>query len=495
MCIAEKKMPSKTPKKGYTASQKRSPGTPKSPGWISGRDAVFISPKSLSPKIINKRRTSVYQKTKIMSPGLKITQMISPKGVQTRSRRSSMFGVYRKGGIRLIDIPITPDAKKISPAKTRTRRTSVYQKDTQNRTNRRTSVYQNDLTKDAQQRTNRRTSMYQKPKDVQPKQVTKKAPEPIKLPTRRVRKRSPVETEVFINVKKQVVQSPVVSLVDIISPSKIPSQKNSPALNKSKSEGTVQTPSTANKSQGMTQLQKSVSETLSFKTPKQPVRSSIKSSVRKSSRKTSTKKLSPNESKQILEERNTPATAKKGSITVTDEESLLITFKTPAPQGSISRSTRKRKAVEKISPPAKKCILDLSPVEKVPFKTPYKLDKSPVLLLKRTPLTDVFTSTPREMQSNTPLKVSTLGRKSLKRSMHTLKKTKKVSIVSDLKTPDSNRQSLTAKRKSTPAKVSSENYESSPNVTLSGENKVNQTVTSIGGNTTSHSSAGRCTIL
>lgn len=435
-----------------------------------------------------------------MSPGLKITQMISPKGVQTRSRRSSMFGVYRKGGIRLIDIPITPDAKKISPTKTRTRRTSVYQKDikkdTQNRTNRRTSVYQNnDLTKDAQQRTNRRTSMYQKPKDVQPKQVTKKASEPIKLPTRRVRKRSPVETEVFINVKKPVVQSPVVSLVDIISPSKIPSQQNSPVLNKSKSEGTVQTPSTAKKSQGITQLQKSVSETLSFKTPKQPVRSSKKSSVRKSSRKTSSKKLSPNESKQIRVIRNTPATAEKGSVTVTDEESLLITFKTPAPLGSISRSARKRKAVENFSPPAKKCILDLSPVEKVPFKTPYKLDKSPVLLLTRTPLTDVFTSTPREMQSNTLLKVSSLGRKSLKRSMHTLKKTKKVSIVSDLKTPDSNRQSLTAKRKGTPAKVSIENYESSPNVTLSGDNKVNQTVTSIGGNTTSHSSAGRCTIL
>ncbi|XP_052102246.1 uncharacterized protein LOC127735882 isoform X2 [Mytilus californianus] len=442
-------MPSKTPKKGNTASQKRSPGTPKSPGWVSGRDAVFISPKSLSPKIANKRRTSVYQK----------------------------------------DIT----------------------KDTQQRTRRRTSVYQNNLTKDTQQRTNRRTSVYQKPKDVQPKQVTNKASEPIKQPTRRVRNRSPVikpptrrvrnrspvETEVFINVKKQVIQSPVVSLVDVISPGKMPSHQNSPVINKSKSEGTVRTPSTAKKSQGITQLQKSVSATQSFKTPKQHVSSSKKSSVRKSSRKTSTKKLSPNESKQILVVRNTPATAKKGSVAITDEESLLITFKTPAPLGSISRSARKRKAVEKISPPAKKCILDLSPVEKVPFKTPYKLDKSPVLLLRRTPLTDVFTSTPREIQpSNTPLKpsISTLGRKSLKRSRHTLSKTKKVSIVSDLKTPDSNRRSLTARRKGTPAKVSIENRESSSNVTSLGDSQGNQTITSIG-NTTSHSSAGRCTIL
>lgn len=136
-------------------------------------------------------------------------------------------------------------------------------------------------------------------------------------------------------------------------------------------------------------------------------------------------------------------------------------------------------------------------MEKVPFKTPYKLDKSPVLLLRRTPLTDVFTSTPREIQpSNTPLKpsVSTLGRKSLKRSRHTLSKTKKVSIVSDLKTPDSNRRSLTARRKGTPAKVSIENCESSSNVTLSGDSQGDQTITSIG-NTTSHSSAGRCTIL
>lgn len=41
----------------------RLPGTPKSPGWVSGRDAVFISPKSLSPKIVNKRRFVVNKLT------------------------------------------------------------------------------------------------------------------------------------------------------------------------------------------------------------------------------------------------------------------------------------------------------------------------------------------------------------------------------------------------------------------------------------------------
>jgi hypothetical protein len=106
---------------------------------------------------------------------------------------------------------------------------------------------------------------------------------------------------------------------------------------------------------------------------------------------------------------DTPQTATKESEIALNEteESMLITFKTPGL--SVKKSSRKRKAADQMNPPAKKCILDLSPVEKLPFKTPHKLDKSPVILLSRTPVADVYTSTPRDVSTRsakTPLEPS-----------------------------------------------------------------------------------------
>lgn len=416
-----------------------------------------------------------------------ITQIISPKGVQTRSRRSSMFGVYRKGGIRLIDIPVTPDSKKASPPKGRTRRTSMYQKDASNQN---------------KPKNNRRTSTYQK-KEVDPKP-----------PTRRTRRQNKEQTQVKDDIKEQqttnksVALSPVISLVDIVSPKK--------QANKSQSDSVIQTPSPV-RNQG--KLQKSISET--FKTPKVP--DSVKLSSKKESVKRSTRKASTKKASAMERMGKTPRTARKGTIPMeADESSMLITFKTPAVSGR--KSARKRKAEVEVSPPAKKCILDLSPVEKVPFKTPHKLDKSPVLMLTRTPLVDMLTSTPRDLipSLKTPLRPlsSSGGKKSLKHPKSTLSKTKRVSIVSDLKTPDSTRKSLTTRRRGTPAKVISENLENSmkldessvesnsmtilkdskvfpepTNITILSEKASIVTDSNNTVNTTSHSSNGRCTIL
>lgn len=461
---------------------------------------------------------------KLTSPGFiaPITQIISPKGVQTRSRRSSMFGVFKKGGVRLIDIPITPVSKKNSPPKTRTRRSSIYQKEVQQRTGRRTSVHQG--SKDVS-----------KPKPL-PKQVVKKAPIPVKPPRRKNIKQSSSETEVFINntARKPVIHSPVVSLVNV-SPSKekaqyvtlnIKSSSKSPLTKvvsplKSKAEIIQRTPSISKTLQGKQKLEKSMSDlgidspktrTLSMKSPNrsptQKVRS-VKKSIRKTpARTTSAHALKPKD------KTDTPQTATKESEIALNEteESLLITFKTPGL--SVKKSSRKRKAAEQMNPPAKKCILDLSPVEKLPFKTPHKLNKSPVILLTRTPVADVYTSTPRDVSTRsakTPLEPS-VGRKNLKQSRQSLNRQKRVSIVSNLKTPEYNKPSLIDRRKATPAKTAIKNHDELSsltslsnshiknsgeplNVTLLSSKSTNSVVTNSTVNTTSHSSAGRCTIL
>lgn len=518
-------MPYKTPKKGNTTLKTRLPDSPKTPGWVSGKDAIFASPKS-SPKKTRTRRTTICQKMKPTSPGFiaPITQIISPKGVQTRSRRSSMFGVFKKGGVRLIDIPITPVSKKNSPPKTRTRRSSIYQKDVQQRTGRKTSVHQG--SKDVS-----------KPKPL-PKQVVKKASIPVKPPRRRKNiKESSSETEVFINstARKPVIHSPVVSLVDVVSPSKeksqyitlnIKSSSTSPLTKvvsplKSKAEIIQRTPSISKPSQGKRKLEKSVSDlgidspktqTLSMKSPNRSPTQKV-GSVKKSTRKTPARTTSAQALKP-QDKTDTPQTATKESgIALNEtEESMLITFKTPGL--SVQKSRRKRKAADQMNPPAKKCILDLSPVEKLPFKTPQKLDKSPVLLLTRTPVADVYTSTPRDVSTRsakTPLGPS-VGRKNLKQSRQSLNRQKRVSIVSNLKTPDYNRPSLIDRRKATPAKTAIENHDESPsltslssshiknsaeplNATLLSSKSTNSVVTNSTVNTTSHSSAGRCTIL
>lgn len=503
-------MPSKTPRKERILSYSRSP---KTPGWVSGKEAIFVSPKSLSPKRPNTRRTSLYEKMKSTSPSYKaITQIISPKGVQTRSRRSSIFGVYKKGGIKLIDIPVTPEIKKSA---LKTKRSSMYNKDT---------------AKEIQPKTNRRTSVaYSGSKDIPPKpkpsakQVTKKVN--VK-PT--VKTRTATKTVVKNNsVKSPVVHSPVVSLVDVISPSKETSQFTSlhisPAVEVPKIRLTPLQKFKSNVSPSTTQrkqkLEKSTSDSgvEQFKTPRVPSIStnldksvenvrSVTESARKSSRKTPARNKTSNETNNLTE---TKLGKELGGI----DESLLITFKTPAL--SVQKSGRKRKAEEKISPPAKKCILDLSPVEKLPFKTPHKLDKSPVLMLTRTPLVDILTSTPQEATArSTPLRLSS-GKKSLKQSRKSFTRTKQVLVVSDSKTPGYKRPALTAKKKEIPAKASIENSEDLPNhaslsnsnlglpqnVTLLSDKNKNSVVTAditssySASNTTSHSSAGRCIIL
>ncbi|XP_045188710.1 muscle M-line assembly protein unc-89-like [Mercenaria mercenaria] len=87
--------------------------SPASPVWTSAKD-VFKSPKSPSPVRRVTRRTSVYQSKVSTKDSFKmpLPKIISPPGVKTRARRSS---IYQKGGGRLI-----------SPKNTRARRASMY---------------------------------------------------------------------------------------------------------------------------------------------------------------------------------------------------------------------------------------------------------------------------------------------------------------------------------------------------------------------------------
>ncbi|XP_061194472.1 mediator of DNA damage checkpoint protein 1-like [Saccostrea echinata] len=135
--------PPKTPEKtaGLSTAQFYSP---KTPGWVSGNQMKFEleeSPlnnvrkgrKSVIPtgtatqKTTNSRRHTMF----------KLPEPVRSSPIGTRSRRSSIFNVHsRKGGIRLT-IAVTPQeklkkgpGKVVSPpgVKTRTRRSSVYQK-------------------------------------------------------------------------------------------------------------------------------------------------------------------------------------------------------------------------------------------------------------------------------------------------------------------------------------------------------------------------------
>ncbi|XP_060565549.1 negative elongation factor A-like [Ruditapes philippinarum] len=85
-----------------------------SPVWTSAKE-VFKSPSSPSPVRRVTRRTSVYQSKASSSDSFKMPlpkMVLSPPGVKTRARRSS---IYQKGGGKLI-----------SPKNTRARRASMY---------------------------------------------------------------------------------------------------------------------------------------------------------------------------------------------------------------------------------------------------------------------------------------------------------------------------------------------------------------------------------
>ncbi|XP_069139877.1 transcriptional regulatory protein AlgP-like [Argopecten irradians] len=107
--------------------------SPKTPGWMSGTHAVFKTPESPSPKQLRTRRSSMYPsnfelKSKTSKLGLKEKQLIRSPPVAKRTRRSS---IYQKSTMTLVDIPLSPEkpkSKMASPkgVKTRTRRSSVY---------------------------------------------------------------------------------------------------------------------------------------------------------------------------------------------------------------------------------------------------------------------------------------------------------------------------------------------------------------------------------
>ncbi|XP_056004846.1 nucleolar and coiled-body phosphoprotein 1-like [Ostrea edulis] len=135
--------PQRTPEKpaGLSPAKFYSPITP---GWVSGRQMVFE--QEHSPVInVGKERKSVMPTGTISQKAtnfrrhtmFKLPEPVRSSPIGTRSRRSSIFNVNsRKGGIRLT-IAVTPQekpkkgpAKVLSPpgVKTRTRRSSVYQK-------------------------------------------------------------------------------------------------------------------------------------------------------------------------------------------------------------------------------------------------------------------------------------------------------------------------------------------------------------------------------
>jgi hypothetical protein len=58
-----------------------------------------------------------------------------------------------------------------------------------------------------------------------------------------------------------------------------------------------------------------------------------------------------------------------------------------------------------------------------------------------------------------------VGRKNLKQSRQSLNRQKRVSIVSNLKTPEYNKPSLIDRRKATPAKTAIKNHDESPSLT------------------------------
>ncbi|XP_033756618.1 neurofilament heavy polypeptide-like [Pecten maximus] len=109
------------------------PLSPKTPGWMSGRNAVFKTPESPSQKRLRTRRSSMYQskmnekcfesQSKTTKFELHEKQHIRSPPVAKRTRRSS---IYQKTTMKLVDIPLSPESK--TSVTTRTRRASVYHK-------------------------------------------------------------------------------------------------------------------------------------------------------------------------------------------------------------------------------------------------------------------------------------------------------------------------------------------------------------------------------
>ncbi|OWF36506.1 neurofilament heavy polypeptide-like [Mizuhopecten yessoensis] len=116
------------------------PLSPKTPGWLSGRHAVFKTPGSPSPKQLRTRRSSMYQSKMIekrFESQSKVTKVVSADKQRIRSppvaKRTRRSSVYQKTALRLVDIPLSPEShssKLVSPkgVTTRTRRSSVYHK-------------------------------------------------------------------------------------------------------------------------------------------------------------------------------------------------------------------------------------------------------------------------------------------------------------------------------------------------------------------------------
>ncbi|XP_060071268.1 mucin-2-like [Ylistrum balloti] len=105
--------------------------SPKTPGWMSGRHAVFKTPESPSEKRPRTRRSSMYQSKTLKNTSesqSKATNGTPP--VAKRTRRS----FYRSTTLKLVDIPLSPEplSPKTTFAKgvsTRTRKLSMYHKE------------------------------------------------------------------------------------------------------------------------------------------------------------------------------------------------------------------------------------------------------------------------------------------------------------------------------------------------------------------------------
>lgn len=134
--------PSKTPEKATGSPAKFY--SPKTPGWVSGSQMTFDNDDSPVNKVHKGRRSVMPTGKTFQKPTnsrrhtlFKFPEPVRSSPIGTRSRRSSIFNVEsRKGGIRLT-IAVTPQEKpKKGPGKvlsppgvtTRTRRSSVYQK-------------------------------------------------------------------------------------------------------------------------------------------------------------------------------------------------------------------------------------------------------------------------------------------------------------------------------------------------------------------------------
>ncbi|KAK6184975.1 hypothetical protein SNE40_007311 [Patella caerulea] len=102
-----------------------------SPGWVRGHAGLFESPKSISPKASKTRRSSVYgKKTNVSKSGDESSVFkkpgevfISPTGVKTRARRSS---IYQKSGKNLLS-GLSTQSRRESMASIRAKKYSDYE--------------------------------------------------------------------------------------------------------------------------------------------------------------------------------------------------------------------------------------------------------------------------------------------------------------------------------------------------------------------------------